>query len=201
MLSTLMRPLRWAARFRQRCGYNVHSPFAFSFITGVVYERGAYYAYAPLSPLGRGGRLREKDYRLLLRLANFSRAGSAVVWNGNDRAAEAYLRAGRAACRYCFPDDETAGGMLTDDGMEEKAQLFYIDRAERIPQLLPRLLPRLDAESVIVVHGIGHHAGARRAWHKLRDNDAVRVTFDLHDFGIAFTEARLNRCHYVVNYF
>ena len=39
-----LRPLRWLLRFRKRCGYGIHSPFAFQFVTGVIYEKGAYFA-------------------------------------------------------------------------------------------------------------------------------------------------------------
>ena len=42
------RPFIWLARFRHRCGYGVHSPFAFHLITGVIYEKTPYYKYAAL---------------------------------------------------------------------------------------------------------------------------------------------------------
>ena len=42
------RPFIWLARFRHRCGYGVHSPFAFHLITGVIYEKTPYYKYAVL---------------------------------------------------------------------------------------------------------------------------------------------------------
>ena len=38
-------PLVWLMRVRHRRGYGIHSPFAFGFVTGVVYEDGAYYGY------------------------------------------------------------------------------------------------------------------------------------------------------------
>ena len=49
----LGNPLVWLMRFRHRCGYGVHSPFAFNFLTGVVYERTPYYAYARLDSADR----------------------------------------------------------------------------------------------------------------------------------------------------
>lgn len=45
LLYYLKRPLIWLSRFRYRCGYGVHSPFAFSLITDVIYEKMPYYAY------------------------------------------------------------------------------------------------------------------------------------------------------------
>ena len=68
------RCLRWMRRFRHRRGYNIHSPFAFNLVTGVIYERGAYYAYDDLRNLRKTvpSKLRERDDRLLLRLINAS---------------------------------------------------------------------------------------------------------------------------------
>ena len=72
-------PLLWLRRFRHRRGYGVHSPFAFGFITGVVYERTPYYAYAELVALHPWW-MRLPGFRpiarcrLLFRLANFAEA-------------------------------------------------------------------------------------------------------------------------------
>lgn len=48
LLLCLKRPFIWLSRFRYRCGYGVHSPFAFSLITDVIYEKMPYYAYFSL---------------------------------------------------------------------------------------------------------------------------------------------------------
>ena len=45
LLYYLKRPFIRLSRFRYRCGYGVHSPFAFSLITDVIYEKMPYYAY------------------------------------------------------------------------------------------------------------------------------------------------------------
>jgi len=46
--SPLRRFTRWISRWRHRRGYGVHSPWAFSWITQVIYNDMAYYAYANL---------------------------------------------------------------------------------------------------------------------------------------------------------
>lgn len=65
----LKRPFIWLARFRHRCGYGVHSPFAFDLITNVIYERTPYYAYSSLeaeqkkcrqTPVGNGSMNRRR---------------------------------------------------------------------------------------------------------------------------------------------
>ena len=48
LLLCIKRPFIWLSRFRHRCGYGVHSPFAFSLITDVIYEKMPYYAYSSL---------------------------------------------------------------------------------------------------------------------------------------------------------
>ena len=78
------RILRWFRRFPQRRGYGVHSPFAFEWITDVVYNQQAqYYAYAPLSQQHKqwSGVLSIKDARLLFRMANHLRAKCILWWD------------------------------------------------------------------------------------------------------------------------
>jgi hypothetical protein len=41
-------PFVWLMRIRKRCGYGVHSPFAFRLITEVIYEDTPFDAYAKL---------------------------------------------------------------------------------------------------------------------------------------------------------
>ena len=93
----IRRPWIWLLRFRKRKGYGVHSPFAFSFIRGVVLEGGAYYAYAPLSLLHpwwvRWGRLYPMTCRrLLFRLANFAEPRTVRLLT-EDEVAKRYVRA------------------------------------------------------------------------------------------------------------
>ena len=68
-------------RVPNRRGYGIHSPFAFGFVTGVIYERGEFYAYDELRKMRRDGShaLREKDERLLLRIANFQHPQSGTL--------------------------------------------------------------------------------------------------------------------------
>ena len=48
LVLALKRPFIWIYRFRHRCGYGVHSPFAFNLITHVIYENTPYYKYKDL---------------------------------------------------------------------------------------------------------------------------------------------------------
>ena len=77
LLLSIKRPFIWLSRFRYRCGYGVHSPFAFSLITDVIYEYTPYYAYHALQEEQRKkvrecgwSKSRGKINRFLFRLVN-----------------------------------------------------------------------------------------------------------------------------------
>ena len=97
----LKRPFIWLRRFRHRRGYGVHSPFAFDFITDVVYEQSAYYQYKELRAHEK--RLKQekgtdwlyeplKLKRLLFRLVNYAQPAT-VVDAGRLSASSLYLKA------------------------------------------------------------------------------------------------------------
>lgn len=68
----IRNPLVWLRRIRHRCGYGIHSPFAYSLVTQVLYCPGRYYADAWLYPR-RERWLRPRltaVRRLMFRLAN-----------------------------------------------------------------------------------------------------------------------------------
>ena len=98
-LIPIRRCATWIKRFRHRRGYGIHSPFAFNFVTGVVYETGTYYAYQALrqrydlTPCKHG--LRWKDAKFLFRLANFQRPTTAFLQGfGSDGLVQTLLNAG-----------------------------------------------------------------------------------------------------------
>ena len=143
------RPIVRLLRFRHRCGYGIHSPFAWAKVTGVIYERGLYYAYAPLltaHPMG-GGRhdgMTLGDLRLLFRLSNDThpRRGHIVIQKGL-AAPAAYLRSGCKSCQWT-----TADSARPTLPAAETLDFVYLDAPEAwsalarqaVEQLRPRRL-------------------------------------------------------------
>lgn len=189
LLSTLSRPLRWLRRLRHRRGYGIHSPFAFDLVTGVIYEHAPYYFYERFEKewprLPRACALRRKDCRLLFRLANYQRAARCRLINipPSDPAA-ACLRAGRRGMRFVGKDDP--------------CELIVARGADG---LSPTLLDGLQPGGLLIWLGIGHTQAARRGWQRLLANPKVRVSFDLHDMGLAFYRPELQRQDYIINYY
>lgn len=188
-------------RFPHRCGYGIHSPFAFQLVTGVVYEKGEYYAYRPLAALRKGTTtaLDERDDRLLLRLINHHRADSCWVVGRDTDLSCRYLQAGRARCRIRHADEATPAllnAWLADEGMPDMVCLIGCPRWH---ELLRTLLPHCHDRCLIAIEGIHRHKGTRH-WEEAISEEAVRVTFDLYDWGLLYFEKRLNKQDYLICY-
>lgn len=195
------RPIVRLLRFRHRCGYGIHSPFAWAKVTGVIYERGLYYAYAPLltaHPMG-GGRhdgMTLGDLRLLFRLSNDThpRRGHIVIQKGL-AAPTAYLRSGCKSCQWT-----TADSTKPTLPAAETLDFVYLDAPEAWPALAQQALEQLSDGGALVIRGIHRKAADRAAWRRLQAQQQVRVTFDLYEFGLVYVEQRLNKEDYLISY-
>ena len=196
------RIFEWIRRIRNRCGYNIHSPFAFNWVTGVVYCDEAYYAYEPLAAERdqMDGLFSEKDDCLLFRVANHQEANDILYVGQHSARPEAYLRAAKKRAKFSVSQELPS---LADALREHDMVVIEAPFAERISPEDPifSLESRPRESGVIVCHGIHHNAAARERWQALCNAQAVTITFDLYRFGIAFLRPKLNRQHYRINYF
>lgn len=195
------RPIVRLLRFRHRCGYGIHSPFAWAKVTGVIYERDLYYAYAPLltaHPMG-GGRhdgMTLGDLRLLFRLSNDThpRRGHIVIRKGL-AAPAAYLKSGCKSCQWT-----TADSAKPTLPAAETLDFVYLDAPEVWPALAQQAVEQLSDGGALVIRGIHRKAADRAAWRRLQAQQQVRVTFDLYEFGLVYVEQRLNKEDYLISY-
>lgn len=201
----LLRIMRWLRRFRKRCGYGVHSPFAFDFITGVVYSNDTYYAYerlreslvASLSRLDEydpDSGLTAKDLRLLFRIANWAEPARLHLC-GASPTIEAYIQAARptAACR-----PSTTGPMLiyldNTDSIDNTACIANAGQGDNDALCL-------GPHDTLIVRGIHADSVARQRWEQLKASEGCSVSFDLGRFGVIANRPKINRQDYIVNYF
>ena len=196
------RPWIWLSRFRQRKGYGVHSPFAYSFIRGVVLESSAYYAYAELSHLHpwwvRWFRLYPMQCRrLLFRLANFAEPRMVELRTADEVAAK-YIRAAvpRAEVRR-----KEGGLAAVPEGSPEgrEAADFVLVGKERLEEAAA-VAARMPERGMLVCEGIHESARAKEIWRTIREAPHTGVTFDLYTYGIAFFNPKLHKQHYKVNF-
>ena len=188
---TLRRTFRWLRRFRHRKGYGIHSPFAFEFVTGVVYGHDGEGAL-PLPPgceSEAGAALRPKDMRLLIRLIRHRQPSICVVWGwGKGSAPALALRTGSPGTQYIYRKmneiPAQADMVVAAPGWEAEA----------------RSLPRALRDGGMLVVCALDTPAQRRAWSVVGQQRQAVVTFDLGDFGIAFNNSKLQRQHYIINY-
>lgn len=192
------RMLRWVVRFRHRRGYGIHSPFAFGLVTGVIYERGRYYAYDALSEIYKAAPhrygLRWKDCQLLFRLANFQHPATCLLLGFKTDSLPADMV--RAACPHCHvrPGNQT----LSNSNNPPADLIIMADGWESTPSA--QLLSKLREGGMLIVQHL-RSPRQRQAWQTLTDLPQAQVCFDLHDFGIICFRPELQRQRYVINYF
>lgn len=197
-------PWVWLARFRYRCGYGVHSPFAFAFITGVVYEKGTYYDYRRLDNLHGAytrvlGLRPRKCARLLFRLANYAHPAVLVAWEASPTV-QAYLASGCRSARFVALEGPDAGDAARSAVGEARPLLLYLEGRPGAEAVFRQLRPCLTPGSMLVLVGIHRRTACRTLWRRLLAEDAVGATFDLYDYGVVFFDRRRNRQHYIVNF-
>ena len=199
----LCRSFRWLRRFRKRCGYGIHSPFAFNLVSGVIYENGEYYCYECLSSQRKKENvvLREKDDRLLFRLVNQSSPSHGIVISPHIGITADYLREGckSASWHFLVPADLSQLPTLLEQ--YQPVDFLYIDDVKHTQYILQTALPFVHDHSLIIVRHIRHNPALFTIWQLFIKEPKVRVTFDLHDFGLIYFESRLNKEDYIINYF
>ncbi len=174
-------PLIWLRRIRKRCGYGVHSPFAFELLTQVIYSPGQYYAYRELDKLhtlaDRMLRPRRRAVdRLLFRLVNSLQPRTLRVIGGSRRIRQ-YMQA--------------ASSRTMEAGGDETPDFLYYDGTDTLPP------PVVTEGGTLVVDHLQRH---RTLWRTLRRDERYTVLFDLHDVGIAIRRSDLQRDYYTVNW-
>ena len=182
-------------RISHRKGYGIHSPFAFNLVTGVIYERAQYYAYAELAEkfAAEARDYPQRDLRLLMRLCNDAGPRRGIIICPENQAIPAYLKRGCAACRFTTHAAVPQG----DAGSIDWA---YVGTDADLADALPGLLTLASDRCVIVIRGICRTPQTAAAWEQLKSDERVRVTFDLYDYGLAYFESRLNKEDYVICY-
>lgn len=174
-------PIIWLRRIRCRKGYGVHSPFAFDFITNVIYNTEKYYAYEKID---RGLRLWQKGRvksmrRLLFRLSNY-RYPETIYMQCMDKGLETACRYGCWNAKLC--GNETKHGMV---------DMIVVDRSDE------GALLRIGDGTMLV---LGNLRKNLNYWQSIKEDERVTVTFDMYDIGVAFARKDLNKQHYIINW-
>lgn len=189
----------WLKRFRYRCGYGVHSPYAFNFITGVVFERGVYYAYREMDALYGSGLLWRYSHQrtclhFLFRLANFVRPDLFLKDSSVSTAEASYLSAGSRQSQWALRES------LEQIQGQKKILMFVSADEVLLPELLRALKEKADPSSVLLLRtesaAVREHCSAI-----IQSSPYCGISFDLYDYLLVFFDSNLYKQHYLVNFF
>ena len=154
--------------------------FAFGFVTDVLYNKSSYYAYKEMDcklSWWQRGRVRSVRH-LMFRLANY-RQPKTLYCVGVDKVLCEACQYGVQGLTILRNDEVDAADMILT-GIDDESAMKHVGEG-----------------TMVVVHGI--HRG-RDFWKRVRDDERITVTFDLHDVGIAFARKDLNKQHYMINW-
>lgn len=203
----LRRTLIWLTRFRYRRGYGIHSPFAFNFVTGVVYETGVYYAYERLEQVCglRSGRLGfsfkkkhiRKCARFLFRLANYVHPDYVLIYGDTEQWEDAYLAAGSVSAQQV---KITCSKKDLNTRFAGKTLLVYLTDVGKAEQILASLSGFSTQNTAFVISGIHADTRTLAVWRHFQEHAAAGITFDLYDYGIVFWDRTRFKQHYIVNF-
>ncbi|THG67380.1 hypothetical protein [Bacteroides faecichinchillae] len=205
LLLCLKRPFIWLSRFRYRCGYGVHSPFAFNLITDVIYEKLPYYAYRSLASEQKK-KLKEcgwykgtrKINRLLFRLVNRVQPAT-IVEVGRPSVSSLYLQSAKPSAGYLFASDLSELFLDTDVPID----FLYLNDSRNpvlVKEVFEVCVQRTTPKSLFVVYGITYSRQMRTLWHELQNDERVGITFDLYDVGLLFFDKTKIKQHYMINF-
>lgn len=207
ILLTLKRPFIWLSRIRHRCGYGVHSPFAFELITCLIYEKTPYYAYKELAAEekkqrrshGRGWKSEScKVKRLLFRLVNRIQPDTIVDF-GTPSSSSLYLQAGKATANYTFASD-LSELFLEADVPVDFLYIHHHRNSVLVEEVFRICIARSAPQSVFVIGGIHASKAMKTLWKRMKADERTGITFDLYDVGIIFFDKTKIKQHYVVNF-
>lgn len=184
---SIKRLFIWLKRFRYRKGYGVHSPFAFNFITHVVYQKSPYYNYSLLEELPKDIYESEKMREFLFRLTNYIQPNSIYYKTDKDSI---------------FPlFNWVKSDVVVCDNLS--ADLIYLSlgsNADLINKELTKLNKFTTKSTVLVIYGIGYNKEMKSLWQSLIRDPKSGISFDLYDYGVLFFDLSKNKEDYIVNF-
>ena len=226
MTNICLRLWNWCKRFRNRCGYGVHSPSDFFLITFVIYERLPYYAYARLHKMRKEmeclPHYREKVDKLLFRLANYLRPSLLLEIGTGSGLSSCYMMEGDRQMEVVTVTDsyeKSARNLLSDYpkalyGAYDIEQIknrwiqaatskviVHIAHTNRYKEIFESLVPLVGANTCFIISSPYADNIKKEWWKKVIMDPRTGVTFDLYDIGLVFFDKKRVKEHRVVNFF
>lgn len=211
-------------KIKNRKGFGVHSPFAYSIITEVIEEKTAYYSYSRMKKIyGKEATIPFKTACLLFRLANRFQCRKILELkcDGGYTLVPLLLVDSRneIASLGASGDALSAHTRLWAVG-ERRGQLSYINTLSDLPDgykadmfvlnmcpdgmdeasFFSWLLQHSDERGIFFLMGIRPGGKLEALWDLFCDSDDISITMDMYNYGLAIRRPRFFKQHYVVSF-
>lgn len=211
-------------KIKNRKGFGVHSPFAYSIITEVIEEKTAYYAYSRMKKIyGKETAIPFKAACLLFRLANRFQCRKILELkcDGGYTLVPLLLVDSRNEVASLGASDDTLSSraLLCTVG-ERRGRLSYISALDDLPedyaadmfvinmrpggmddaQFFSWLLRHADERSIFFFKGIRPGGDLESLWDLFCDSDDISITMDMYNYGLAICRPRFFKQHYIVSF-
>lgn len=202
-------------RFVRRYGFGIQSPWAYSFVKDVLYEKLRYYAYDDLLLQfpGRKGNAIRRDEQLF-RLVNFFKSEEIIVPGGCSPCSMKYMQAASKSARVIDVDitclsDITRLSDITHlpDSQLPSVPFMHIESAPFI--YIEKELHTSDIDAIIALKNSGPNylwtlvvdainKENKPLWQHLKATSSHAVLFDMKYRGVAFFDShRIGQCYRV----
>ena len=186
-------------RYRHNRGYGVQSPYAFHFVTSVIAEKHAYYAYPSINKAAKKCGYKAARARLLFRMTNYVRPRTIMMYAPCEAVVCAVSMARPSAQTYLFSGDATAEEKLKSVLRQEQTLgLLYVGDTPACASVVQHAIEYASIDSMIVIEGIHRSREMESFWHEIKQNTAVAVTFDLYSMGVLFFDKSYKKQHYTL---
>lgn len=185
----------WINRKRHNRGFGIQSPSAFFFVTQVLKERLAYYAYTELdSAVEKQGGTSRKHVRELFRITNYLHPTNCIAIE-SDIAGLAMKAARPSAPCHTLKETETEKFRRYLEKYD-KIGILYIGDTTYRNIILETALPYTNNNSAIIVEGIHKSKETSLWWQSIVDNPTAIVTYDMQSYGLLFFDKEKKKQHY-----
>ncbi len=205
---------KWLKRKKQAKGFGIHSPFAFDFVTNVIYEKHGHTAFLDIAQLLANNNIEttdEKLHQLSYRLVRHFRPGKILELETGKGVNTLYISsAARDAVCHCF--DPSGKSILMARNLHDKLNknVEFLDELDveqsydaifvylnAFPIDMENLLSMSSDDTFWVITGIKSGSG-KRFWKGIVKDERVSLTFDMKDIGIVILKKSYHKANYLV---
>jgi len=194
--------IKWVRKLRHSGGHGIHSPFAFSFVTNVVYNPYPYYFFTNPQK-ERLSKKERKTGELLFRLTERYRLSTIVAIGNQNNHLTFYTTATSSRVKLFCAESVKASIKEIEKELSLCPTLFLFDDNATKNEWLgfyERIKALISGNSVIVIPDIQENPEKKAFWNEFYKNQSTGVLFDLYDIGIIFLKKGLHKKRYIISF-